>query len=142
MMGMSINMISLFGFILAIGIVVDNAIVISEKIYTEGESGKTPMQAAVQGVQRVAVPVIFSALTTIVAFTPLLQLPGVLGKFLGDIPTVVIIVLTLSLLQALLVLPRNLSRLDVSPSYRPVLPLRILGVVRKRYRRGPAMVHP
>jgi multidrug efflux pump subunit AcrB len=131
MMGMSINMISLFGFILAIGIVVDNAIVISEKIYTEGEAGKTPMQAAVQGVQRVAVPVIFSALTTIVAFTPLLQLPGVLGKFLGDIPTVVIIVLTLSLLQALLILPRNLSRLDVSPNYRPVLPLRLLGYVRK-----------
>ncbi len=128
---MSINMISLFGFILAIGIVVDNAIVIGEKIYTEGERGKTPMQAAVEGTQRVAVPVIFSALTTIVAFTPLLQLPGVLGKFLGDIPTVVIIVLTLSLLQALLILPRNLSRLDVSSSYRPVLPLRLLGYVRR-----------
>ena len=131
MMGMSVNMISLFGFILAIGIVVDNAIVIGEKIYTEGESGKTPMNAAVQGVQRVAVPVIFSALTTIVAFSPLLQLPGVLGKFLGDIPTVVIIVLTLSLLQALLILPRNLSRLDVSENYRPVLPLRIIGLVRR-----------
>ncbi len=131
--GMSINMISLFGFILAIGIVVDNAIVIGENIYTNGESGKTPLQAAIDGAQRVAVPVIFSALTTIVAFVPLLQLPGVLGKFLGDIPTVVIIVLSLSLLQALLILPRTLSRLDVSASYRPVLPLRILNMIRRRF---------
>ncbi len=129
--GMSINMISLFGFILAIGIVVDNAIVVSENIYTNGEGGKSPMRAAVEGTQRVAIPVIFSALTTIVAFTPLLQLPGVLGKFLGDIPTVVIIVLSLSLLQALLILPRNLSGLDVSDNYRPVLPLRILNVIRR-----------
>jgi len=129
--GMSINMISLFGFILAIGIVVDNAIVIGENIYTNGESGKTPMQASVLGTQRVAIPVIFSALTTIVAFTPLLQLPGILGKFLGDIPTVVIIVLSLSLAQALLILPHNLSKLDVSPDYRPVLPLRMLNSVRR-----------
>ena len=70
LMGMSINMISLFGFILAIGIVVDNAIVVGENIYLNNEQGKTPLQAAVAGAQRVAIPVIFSALTTVVAFTP------------------------------------------------------------------------
>ena len=62
--GTSINMMSLFGFILAIGIVVDNAIVISENIFKNGERGEPPKVAAVKGAQRVAVPVIFSALTT------------------------------------------------------------------------------
>ena len=131
-LGMSINMISLFGFILAIGIVVDNAIVVSENIYTNGNKGMTTMQAAVKGTQRIAIPVIFSALTTIVAFWPLTQLPGVLGKFLTDIPVVVMVVLSLSLVQALLILPRNLSNLDVSPSYRPNLVFRALNLVRAR----------
>ncbi|MFK7858049.1 MAG: efflux RND transporter permease subunit [Granulosicoccus sp.] len=127
---MSINMISLFGFILAIGIVVDNAIVIGENVYKNGENGLSSMEAAVQGAQRMAVPVIFSALTTVVAFTPLLQLPGILGKFLGDIPKVVIIVLFLSLLQSLFILPRNLSGIDFSPAYRPNVVLRLLARIR------------
>lgn len=133
---MSINMISLFGFILAIGIVVDNAIVVGENIYKNVERGKAPLQAAVNGTQRIAVPVIFSALTTIVAFTPLLQLPGILGKFLKDIPTVVIIVLTLSLLQALFILPRHLSHLDVPNGRRPNILLRALNAVRRRVDAG------
>ncbi|MEM6728475.1 MAG: efflux RND transporter permease subunit, partial [Pseudomonadota bacterium] len=128
--GMSINMISLFGFILAIGIMVDNAIVVSENIYTNGERGLTPLEAAVKGTQRIAVPVIFSTVTTLVAFWPLLQLPGTLGKFLADIPLVVMIVLTLSLFQALFILPRNLSRLDVSESYRPNIVLRVIRAIR------------
>ena len=129
-LGMSINMISLFGFILAIGIVVDNAIVVSENIYTNSEKGMPAMQAAVKGTQRIAIPVVFSALTTIVAFWPLTQLPGVLGKFLTDIPIVVMVVLSLSLVQALIILPRNLSKLDVSPSYRPNLVFKALNLVR------------
>ncbi|MEM8818972.1 MAG: efflux RND transporter permease subunit [Pseudomonadota bacterium] len=129
-MGMSINMISLFGFILAIGIVVDNAIVVSENIYKNGEQGLTPIEAAVKGTQRIAVPVIFSTLTTLVAFWPLLQMPAPLGSFLGDIPTVVMIVLSLSLLQALLILPRNLSGLEIGPDYKPNLVFRALGLVR------------
>ncbi|MEO0678539.1 MAG: efflux RND transporter permease subunit, partial [Pseudomonadota bacterium] len=129
-MGMSVNMISLFGFILAIGIVVDNAIVVSENIYKNGEQGLSPMEAAVKGTQRIAVPVIFSTLTTLVAFWPLLQMPAPLGSFLGDIPTVVMIVLSLSLLQALLILPRNLSSLQIGPDYKPNLVFRALGLVR------------
>ncbi|MEL6677599.1 MAG: efflux RND transporter permease subunit [Pseudomonadota bacterium] len=136
LLDMSINMISLFGFILAIGIVVDNAIVVGENIYKNGEQGKKPMQAAVQGAQRVAVPVIFSALTTVVAFTPLLQMPGTLGKFLGDIPMIVIIVLLLSLVQSLVILPRNLSNLDVSPDYRPNIVLRMINAVRAVFDRA------
>ncbi len=126
----TINMISLFGFILAIGIVVDNAIVVSEKIYKNGEEGQAPRAAAVSGVQRVAVPVVFSALTTIVAFTPLMQMPAPLGSFLVDIPIIVIMVLTLSLLQSLLVLPNNLSWLNFGKDYRTPYALRPLKWVR------------
>ncbi|MEO0568072.1 MAG: efflux RND transporter permease subunit [Pseudomonadota bacterium] len=129
-MGMSINMISLFGFILAIGIVVDNAIVVSENIYKNSESGLSPINAAVKGAQRIAVPVVFSTLTTLVAFWPLLQMPAPLGSFLGDIPTVVMIVLTLSLLQALLILPRNLSTLEIGENYKPNIVFRSIGAVR------------
>ena len=129
-LGMSINMISLFGFILAIGIVVDNAIVVSENIYKNGEDGLPPMEAAVKGTQRIAVPVIFSTLTTLVAFWPLLQMPAPLGSFLGDIPTVVMIVLTLSMLQALLILPRNLAKLQIGPDYRPNIVFRVIGAIR------------
>ena len=136
LIGMSINMISLFGFILAIGIVVDNAIVVGENIYLNNEQGKAPLAAAVAGAQRVAIPVIFSALTTVVAFTPLLQLPGVLGKFLGDIPTVVIIVLMLSLAQSLIMLPRHLHRLDLRPSARPFFLVRWMNRVRAPIDRG------
>ena len=128
--GMSINMISLFGFILAIGIIVDNAIVVSENVYTNGERGLSPLEAAIKGTQRIAVPVVFSTVTTLVAFWPLLQLPGLLGEFLADIPLVVMIVLSLSLLQALLILPRNLSRLDVSENYRPNIVLRGIRAIR------------
>ena len=131
-LGISINMISLFGFILAIGIVVDNAIVIGENVFGEAEKGLPAERAAVVGTQRMAVPVIFSALTTIVAFTPLLQLPGLLGKFLGDIPKIVIIVLTLSLLVSLFILPRNLSTVDFARKRRPNLVLRLLARVRGR----------
>ena len=130
LLGMSINMISLFGFILAIGIVVDNAIVVSENIYSNNEKGVPAIQAAVKGTQRIAIPVIFSALTTIVAFWPLTQLPGVLGKFLTDIPVVVMVVLSLSLVQALVILPRNLSNLNVSPSHRPSFVFKILNFIR------------
>ena len=130
LLGMSINMISLFGFILAIGIVVDNAIVVSENIYSNNEKGVPAIQAAVKGTQRIAIPVIFSALTTIVAFWPLTQLPGVLGKFLTDIPVVVMVVLSLSLVQALVILPRNLSNLNVSPSHRPSFVFKFLNLIR------------
>ena len=107
----SINMMSLFGFILAIGIVVDDAIVVGENIYTQRELGAGPMEAAVKGVQRVAVPVVFAVLTTVVAFTPLLFTPGVIGKFLKYIPMVVIAVLLFSLVESLLILPHHLSKL-------------------------------
>ncbi len=110
-LGVSINMMSLFGLILAIGIVVDDAIVVGENIYKERERGTGPLQAAIKGTQRVSVPVTFAVLTTVAAFTPLLFIPGFIGKFLKFIPMVVIAVLLFSLIESLFILPHHLSHL-------------------------------
>ena len=115
----TINQIALFGFILAIGIVVDDAIVIGENIYAANESGRSPLDAAIHGAQRVSVPVLFAVATTIAAFSPLMMVPGTAGKFLGQMPTIVIILLLLSLLEAMLVLPYHLSPHSFRDSYTP-----------------------
>jgi multidrug efflux pump subunit AcrB len=107
----SINMISLFAFILVIGIIVDDAIVVGESIFTSYESGKKGLQAAVEGVKNVAVPVFFAVLTTVAAFWPLLQVEGVIGKIMRFIPTIVILTLLFSLFESLFILPSHLSRL-------------------------------
>ena len=110
-LGVSINVMSLFGFILAIGIVVDDAIVVGENIYSERERGVPGLLAAIRGAKRITGPVIFAVLTTITAFSPLLFVPGALGKILGAIPIIVISVLILSLIESLLILPHHLSHL-------------------------------
>ena len=110
-LGVSINIMSLQAFILAIGIVVDDAIVVGENIYGERERGVPGLLAAVRGAKRITGPVIFAVLTTITAFSPLLFVPGPLGKMMGAIPIIVISVLVLSLIESLLILPHHLSRL-------------------------------
>lgn len=107
--GTSINVLSSIGFLLAIGIVVDDAIVVGENIFARRESGVPPLRAAIEGAQRISVPVIFAVATTIATFGALLDLPGALGSLLGDIPRVVIAVLFLSVAEALLILPYHLS---------------------------------
>ncbi len=109
-LGVSINMISLFAFILALGIVVDNAIVVGENAFGHRSRGLAPGQAAVLGASEVAGPIIFSALTTVAAFLPLLFVAGTMGKFIGAIPLVVIPVLTISLIQSLFILPAHLRK--------------------------------
>jgi|Deesub1362A_J573_1020465.scaffolds.fasta_scaffold00093_99 multidrug efflux pump subunit AcrB len=105
----SINMISLFAFILALGIVVDDAIVVGENIYENRRRGKPYMQASVDGAIEVATPVTFSVLTTMAAFLPLFFVSGSIGKFIGVIPFVVIPILAVSLIESLFVLPAHLS---------------------------------
>ncbi len=112
--GSSINMFSLFGFILALGLVVDDAVVVGENIYAERERGRSGLGAAIAGTQRVTLPVIFAVLTTIAAFSPLYAIGGTLGKLVGDVPLVVLAVLALSLVEALLVLPYHLSHLPAA----------------------------
>lgn len=117
LMGSSINMISLFGFIIALGLVVDDAVVVGENVYAERERGRTGVGAAIAGTQRVMVPVIFAVATTIVAFSPLLAVGGTIGKVMGDVPLVVIAVLALSVVEALFILPNHLSHLPAHGSH-------------------------
>jgi multidrug efflux pump subunit AcrB len=106
---LSINMISLFGFIVTLGMVVDDAIVVGEAIYKQRSDGKGPLEAAIIGAKEVAQPVVFAIVTTCVAFAPMLMVPGVMGKFFRVLPTLVIAVLLISLLESLLILPAHLS---------------------------------
>lgn len=125
--GLSINLISLFGFILVLGIVVDDAIVVGESVFTEFQKSKEPgTEAAIRGTEAVAMPVTYAVITTMVAFTPLLMLPGFQGKFLIAIPLVVIPTLLFSLVESKLILPHHLSYCHVGDkqqrgSLNPVL---------------------
>ncbi len=108
-LGVSINMISLFAFILALGILVDDAIVIGENIFEHRQKGKPYVKAAIDGAMEVAIPVVFSVLTTIAAFLPLVFVSGMMGKFVKVIPIIVITLLVMSLIESLLILPAHLS---------------------------------
>ena len=108
-LGMSINMLSLFAFIIALGIVVDDAIVVGENIYKFHEKGLPFIKAAVQGTQEVAMPVIFSILTNIIAFLPICFVPGNIGKFFRVIPIVVITIFIISLIESLFILPAHIG---------------------------------
>ncbi|MFP4471225.1 MAG: efflux RND transporter permease subunit [Bacteroidales bacterium] len=118
--GVSINMISMFGFLVALGIVVDDAIVVGENIHERRQQGMPYMKAAILGAKEISRPVIFSILTNIIAFIPLLFIPGTTGKFWWPLPAVVIIVLIISLLEALFILPAHLSHKGKETSFRPV----------------------
>lgn len=109
MMDVSINMISMFAFLLTLGIVVDDAIVVGENIYEKRLQGMAPMEAAIEGAKEVGGPVIFAVLTTVAAFSPLLFVPGASGKFLRVVPAIVISVLLISLVESLFVLPAHLA---------------------------------
>lgn len=106
--GASLNMITAFGFIVVLGIVVDDAIVVGESIFREQESGKPGLAGAIAGAKHVAIPVLFAVSTTIAAFWPLMTLPGAVGKLWRQIPYVVIPTLAFSLIESLLILPAHL----------------------------------
>lgn len=108
-MGSSINMISLFGFIITLGIVVDDAVVVGEDIFHKMSEGMSRRAAAVAGVKQMTVPVIFAVSTNIIAFLPLLFVPGEIGQFFRILPAVVIAVFTVSLVECLLILPSHLA---------------------------------
>lgn len=114
-LGVSLNMISLFAFIIALGIVVDDAIIIGENVYHYRQEGYPALTAAIKGAQEMAVPVTFSILTNIATFMPLFFMPGQMGKIFFMIPTVVIIVFLLSLAESLFVLPQHLAHISDQP---------------------------
>ncbi|WP_309399280.1 efflux RND transporter permease subunit [Cerasicoccus maritimus] len=113
----TINMITMFAFIITLGIVVDDAIVVGENIYSHHQRGKSFGVAAIDGAREVAMPVVFSVLTNIVAFMPLFFIPGFMGKVFGVIPIVVIAVFSISLIESLFILPAHLShQKDIHPT--------------------------
>ncbi len=118
LVGATLNMISLFGLIMVIGIVVDDAIVVGEAIYVARRKGAAPLQAAVDGVMEVGMPVIAAVVTSIVAFAPLLFVSGIMGKFIFQLPVVVIACLAISLVECLILLPAHLNHLP--PADAPI----------------------
>ncbi len=115
----SINEISLFSFVLAIGIVVDDAIVVAEHIQYERSRSTSGVAAAIRGVRRIKVPLTFAVLTSVVAFVPLLFIPGGIGDVWRALPVIIIAMLLVSLVESLLVLPNHLSHIK-GPEWEPV----------------------
>ena len=108
-MDASVNMISVFGFIVTLGIVVDDAVVVGEDIFHKLTHGMSRLDAAVAGVKEMTIPVIFAVSTNIIAFLPLFFVPGESGRFLHVLPAVIIAVFTVSLVEVLLILPSHLA---------------------------------
>ena len=108
-MGVTINVLSLFGMIIVIGILVDDGIVIGENIYHHYEKGKSPIRAAIDGTIEVLPPVISALLTTMIAFATFFFLDGRIGEFFGEVSTVVILTLLVSMIEALIILPAHVA---------------------------------
>jgi multidrug efflux pump subunit AcrB len=115
--GLSANIMTIFGFIIVIGIVVDDAIVTAENVYTKLRAGMDPLEATVEGTKEIAVPVTFGALTTIVAFVPLMYFEGFYGNFTKQIPPIVAAVLITSLIESKLALPCHLKGIKVGRTH-------------------------
>ncbi|MGK0127865.1 MAG: multidrug efflux pump subunit AcrB, partial [Candidatus Azotimanducaceae bacterium] len=108
-LGVTINVLSLFGMIIVIGILVDDAIVIGENIYHHYEKGKSPIRAAIDGTIEVLPPVISALLTTMIAFSTFFFLEGRIGEFFGEVSVVVILTLLVSIIEALIILPAHIA---------------------------------
>ena len=128
--GQTLNLLTMFGFIIVLGLMVDDAIIIGENIAWHMERGAAPERAAVAGTAELAGPVIATVLTTIVAFLPLMFMKGIIGKFVFSIPLVVITLLAFSLLEALFILPNHIRDL-ARPG--PSKPRRWFQLLRKGY---------
>jgi multidrug efflux pump subunit AcrB len=105
----SVNMVSMFAFIISLGIVVDDAIIVGENIYEYRQRGMGTMEASIEGVKDMAMPLTFAILTNIVAFSPLFFVPGGIGSLFSVIPAVVSSVFIVSWIEAVYILPRHLA---------------------------------
>lgn len=108
-LGVTINVLSLFGMIIVIGILVDDGIVIAENVYHHYEEGKRPIQAAIDGTMEVVPPIVSAILTTLIAFGTFFFIEGRVGQFFTEVSTVVFITLSISLVEALFILPSHLA---------------------------------
>lgn len=116
-MGMTLNPMSIFGFIIAVGIVVDDAIVTSENVFTKLRAGVSGLDAAIDGAKEVTIPVTFGAITISVAFLPLMFFDGFYGAYARQIPPVVIATILFSLIETKLALPCHLKNITLKPRY-------------------------
>lgn len=137
----TINMISLFAFIVSLGIVVDDAIIVGENVFAKMEQGIEPLRAAIEGAREMMAPVTFAVLTSIAAFLPMVFVEGSLGKVMRQIPLVVIAVLLMSLIESLLILPAHLGSRHAPRPLRPLFALlspvvRAIESVQSRVARG------
>ncbi len=114
----ALNTISLFVFVLAIGIIVDDAIIVAENIHLERLRGTSGVASAIRGARQIRVPLTFAVLTSIVAFTPVLFVPGGIGEIWRALPIMIIAMLLISLFESLLILPNHLSHLH-GPDWKP-----------------------
>ncbi|MGD2186390.1 MAG: efflux RND transporter permease subunit [Desulfobacterales bacterium] len=141
--GQTVNMISLFAFIMTLGILVDDAIIVGENIYFHYNQGKSPSAAVIDGLKQVGGPVVMAVSTTVVAFLPLMFISGIMGKFIAVMPMAVIIILIVSLGEALIILPAHLNlalkqsekRRAKSSSWHERLSQRVEGVLRTTIKR-------
>lgn len=114
-MGETLNMLTMFAFLMAVGIVVDDGIVVGENIFAHRAMGKSNLQASIDGAIEVLPSVFSSVATTIIAFLPLLYVSGVMGKFIAVMPAAIILMLLISLVEASLALPGHLSHEEKPP---------------------------
>ncbi|MBL1147559.1 MAG: efflux RND transporter permease subunit [Pseudomonadota bacterium] len=130
----TVNIVSMFAFIIALGLVVDDAIVSGENIYSYRQKGMSPLMAAVTGAREIAYPVTVSVLTNIVAFLPLFFMPGTIGKIFSVIPVVVCAVFLFSLIECLFVLPAHLA--FTRSKKEPGKVMKFLGTPKRKFQRG------
>jgi len=133
--GVTLNLLTMFGFIMVLGLMVDDAIIIGENVTWHMEKGLTPEQAAIVGTYELLGPVTATVLTTVVAFVPLMYMEGIIGKFIFSIPVVVVTLLLFSWLEAIFILPNHIRDIAnphkhpkerllfvwISAAYKPVL---------------------
>ncbi len=122
--GTTLNLLTMFGFIIVLGLMVDDAIIIGENATYHMEKGLSPSEAAIEGTYELLGPVTATVLTTIVAFLPMMFMEGIIGKFVFSIPVVVVILLAFSWWEAILILPnhiRDVANPDKHPKERKLL---------------------
>ncbi len=131
-MGGTINFLSTFAFVMALGVIVDDTIVIAEQAYSEFQNGIAPRQAVINACRIMFVPIMAASLTTVASFIPLLVIPGEYGKIMIDIPRVIICVLIASIIECFLILPRHIrTALEQFPATLPPWQQRIQDRMRR-----------
>mgnify|MGYP001554523154 FL=1 len=131
--GITLNKITLFGLIMVLGIVADDAIVVGESIFFHRKNGASALDAVVKGVSEVGMPVLAAILTTIVAFFPLYHIKGVMGKFIVALPTAVIACLSVSLIECMVMLPAHLNDIAAAGE-TPVSRFRVIAWIERFHR--------